>query len=206
MNIQLHNQNKPFAGATLRKESVDKPPADGTFIMGNTNEIWKDIDICGGKYEASSLGNIRRKGRKSPLKLKIDKRNGYALARLYQNSRCTQKFAHRLIAISLIPNPGNKPSVNHINGIKTDNRVENLEWVTAKENAAHAIHILKSMKFHEGEKSHRALFNNKQVENIRSLALNGKTHTEISKIYKCDKSTISKIVLFKCYKITNPSV
>lgn len=161
------------------------------------------IDSCGSKYEVSSWGNIRRKTRGKPLKLKVDKRNGYVLARLYEGGICKQSFAHRLVAIAFLPNPDNKPAINHINGIKTDNRVDNLEWVTHAENFNHARYVLGSIKYPVGENSHRALFDNEQVKSIRSLFLAGKKQREISEIYKCHASTISKIVMSKCYKSNN---
>lgn len=65
--------------------------------------------------------------------------NGYLKYELKYKETKKVFLIHRLVALSFIPNPENKRCVNHINGIKTDNRVENLEWVTYKENSRHAI-------------------------------------------------------------------
>lgn len=72
------------------------------------------------------------------LKPAIDKK-GYKRVGLMINGTLKSKRVHRLVAETFIPNINNKPCVNHINGIKTDNRIENLEWVTHRENTAHAI-------------------------------------------------------------------
>lgn len=65
-------------------------------------------------------------------------RAGYVNVILVKNGKKRAEFVHRLSCIAFIPNPENKPFVNHKNGIKHDNRIENLEWVTAKENMRHA--------------------------------------------------------------------
>lgn len=97
-------------------------------------EIWKDIKGYEGLYQVSNFGRVKRNGR--ILKVRV-KRKGYLGVVLYNNSEPKHYTIHRLVAEAFIPNPENKPQVNHIDEDKTNNTVANLEWVTAKENANH---------------------------------------------------------------------
>lgn len=103
-------------------------------------EIWKDIPGYRGEYQASSLGKIRSVKKDRKIKILSDRKhpNGYFYTMVCMDGICQTKKAHRLVSFTFIPNPQNKPQVNHKNGVKTDNRVENLEWVTHKENGIHA--------------------------------------------------------------------
>lgn len=118
--------------------------------MENTLEsIWKDIPGYEGYYQINALGNVKRKCRAkrrrkhSPvligkiLRTRINN-FGYLEIRLSKDGRTSTKFIHKLLGQSFIPNTENKPQINHKNGIKHDNRLENLEWVTNSENMIHA--------------------------------------------------------------------
>lgn len=106
-------------------------------------EIWKDIPGYESIYQVSNFGNVKSlQSGNHHSKIKIltpicaDGR--YLRVTLYKQKKPKYFPVHRLVAMAFIPNPENKPQVNHINGNKKDNRVENLEWCTSSENNLHA--------------------------------------------------------------------
>lgn len=108
-------------------------------------EIWKDIQGYEGLYQVSNLGRVKRVTTGRILKGGKDK-YGYLIVNLYKYSVGSIKTIHRLVAEAFIPNPENKPQVNHVDENKTNNSLDNLEWMTAKENTNHGTRNERSGK------------------------------------------------------------
>lgn len=103
-------------------------------------EIWKDIKCFEGEYQISNFGNLRHFSKGEwRLRKNTNKTGWYFNVILYGKSHKKSCKIHRLVAEAFIPNPENKPQVNHIDCNRQNNHIENLEWVTAKENMQHAI-------------------------------------------------------------------
>ncbi len=101
-------------------------------------EIFKDIKGYEGLYQVSNLGRVKsfNRGKERILKPCLD-RYGYFHVTLSKNGKQKGCTIHRLVATTFIPNPNNLPQINHIDGNKTNNKIENLEWCTAQENVTH---------------------------------------------------------------------
>ena len=164
-------------------------------------EIWKDVIGYENYYEVSNLSNIRRKKGTSHLKQKNLKgsfdKDGYVKVNLKIKQKTNSKRLHILIAQAFIDNPKKKPQVNHINGIKHDNRIENLEWVTLSENRRHAYETgLQNGFSRRGEKNNFVKLSKSDVLNIRKMydKKSGITMKYLANIYGVTEGCIQGIL------------
>lgn len=104
-------------------------------------EIWREIEGFN-QYEVSNLGNVRHKTK--GMKIQTPTKKGYLRVALYDGKRNVNRRVHRLVAEAFIPNPEMFKEVNHIDEDKSNNRADNLEWCSRKQNIEHSI---KSGKF-----------------------------------------------------------
>lgn len=119
-------------------------------------EYWRPIVGYEGLYEVSSLGRVKSLNYRRTGKEKIlnpGNNDGYLHVNLCKNGEIQSKLVHQLVVEAFIPNPENKPFIDHINTIRNDNRVENLQWVTSKENANNPITKQHYSESKKGEKN-----------------------------------------------------
>lgn len=148
-------------------------------------EIWRDIAGYEGLYQVSNEGRVRSLTRLITTKRGVVKRkkgalmkqclsSGYPRVALWIENIKTDIRVHALVAGAFIPNPENKACVNHINAVKTDNRVKNLEWATIKENNNHAykmgLHgdMHKRCKKSANTRKEKGLYDMRQVLNVET--------------------------------------
>jgi len=160
------------------------------------NETWIDIKDYEGRYQASNLGMIKTfvqafKTNKGVLRYGIDT-NGYPIVKLYSNGKGRTSKVHRLIAETFIDNPNNLPQVNHKDGNKLNNAVENLEWCDQSHNIKHAYRTGLS-KIYFGEQTSQAKFTEKQILEIRSKYKKG-NGKELAAEYGMSTTNIHDIV------------
>lgn len=177
-------------------------------FMEDTTEIWKIISE-NNHYEISSFGRIRstfppanpkrkdRPGRGTKYrKIRLTKQ-GYPHISIRVDQKLTILRLHRLVAEAFIPNPENKPYVNHIDGNKKNNNVSNLEWVTPKENSEHAQRL---GKYGIGSANKMSILNEKAVNLIKNMLDYGISNSNIAQCFNVNSSVISLIKTNKSWK------
>lgn len=172
------------------------------------NEDWKPMPGHEG-FEISSLGNARRMEqigiqdrKRGPTVWHLTERplkpSKNRLGYLWFKPRGVWENAHRLVAKAFIPNPENKRTVNHKNGDKADNRLENLEWMTIEENHAHARDVLGHGK--QGEDNVKAKLTENDVLDIRALRGLGATLSNIANAFDISISAAHHVVARRTWR------
>ena len=148
-----------------------------------------------GLYEVSNIGNIKRINKDKCRKFNIN-RDGYVLVNLYKNGISKNLLVHRIVAKAFIPNPNNLSQINHKDGNKQNNRIDNLEWCSAKENITHTYKKLNR----NGISPNKGKFGNDNSNSMITLQydMNGnlikkwESKIEASKELNIDAGSISK--------------
>jgi hypothetical protein len=154
--------------------------------------MWKTIE-CEPQYEVSKDGEVRNKSSKHTKSLRYN-RDGYLRVTLYPSGKTHS--IHRLVATAFITNKKNLRIVNHKDGVKTNNNVDNLEWCTDKENVNHAYRLgLNKFREISGEKNPSAKLDRVKVKEIRRRLGLGCSRNDLAKEFDVQYNCIKRIDL-----------
>ena len=177
------------------------------------DEIWKDVPGYVGYYEVSNFGNIRSidryvdnfKGEKAlrvgQTMKQVTTEHGYKRVSLRMGTTKTNFRVHRLVAEAFIPNPHKKKQVNHKDSNRTNNVVENLEWVTHRENMKHAKDNNRFTNQSKGSNHHKATITEDTVRAMRKLYAEGNyTQKQIAEEFSVHLSKAKHILAGRTWK------
>jgi len=164
-------------------------------------ETWDELEGFEGIYKISTAGRLMHfyKNKRWKVVAPFKERTGYSVARIWLGDGKRKGVrVHRLVAKTFIPNPNNYEEINHKNGVKTDNRVENLEWCDRKYNAEY-INVL-NPDANRGENNPMAKYTNEQILEIYNLAWEGKlTYQQIADRFGMVKQEVPMIKFGKLW-------
>ena len=165
--------------------------------------IWKDVEGFEGLYRVSNEGvlvSTPRQGTKGGVVKRHKMKRGYEEYHLFKDCKLQHEYVHQLLAKHFIPNPEDKPYINHIDGNPLNNALDNLEWVTHLENVQHAVRI--GLFNNKGENHPLSKLTDREVLEIRDLYKHRIfKQWEIGEIYGVGRSNIGFIVRNKSRKV-----
>jgi hypothetical protein len=155
-------------------------------------KLWNPIPKFELYYSVNKSGDVyshRYKRILHPIKQK----HGYLRVRLYNSKEYKWYLVHRLIALTFIPNPENKKTVNHKDGNPSNNHISNLEWMTQRQQMLHAYKTgLRKKSL--GSNHPNSKFNEKDIVKIKEMCFNGVSQRKVAAIYNVHYSTINHII------------
>lgn len=167
-------------------------------------EIWHWVVGYEGLYMVSSLGNVMGVPKKTTyghmlVQKETPTGSGYYSVCLCKDGIKKHHSVHRLVAQAFIPNLGNKPEVNHKDGNRSNNRVDNLEWTTRSENETHAFRVLGKQPNKPWAGKPRLFARKLTSEQVKAIRKDSRTAREIGREYNVSKTTINNIKKRKIY-------